>query len=194
MSLIVSEQEKNFTPVSEGLHQAVCIGLYDVGEQYSEQFGKSSEKVIIQWELLDETLEIDGKEVRRTICNTYTKSFNEKSNLRKTLKSWRGREFTPEELKAFDLRNILGVPCQLQITHSIRNEKVYANIDSVVSYPKAMPKPVPENELFAFDLDDADWQQDLAKLPEWIQNMVKASANYADKNNAMPFDEEVPFA
>jgi hypothetical protein len=40
-------------PVPEGLHEAICYGLYDLGTQRSEEFKKSSPKLLIQWELSD---------------------------------------------------------------------------------------------------------------------------------------------
>lgn len=205
MSLTISEKDTIYAPISEGLHEAICIGLYDLGVVYDDKFKKSSEKVIIQWELIDETYELDGKELRRTTSKTFTKSFNEKSNLRKTLKSWRGRDFTAAELDLFDLRNILGTPCQLQISHSVSGDKTYANIDSVVSFGRNKEKPVVENTPFAFDLDAESWEADLLKCPEWIQERVKRSETYAakmtmagkpvipDEGTPFPNDDDVPF-
>lgn len=196
MTLTVSESSGGFAPISEGLHPAVCIGVYDIGLQYEEKFQKSSEKVIFTWEILDETIELDGKEERRTISKTFTKSFFERSNLRKMLKSWRGREFTAEELKAFDLRNVLGAACQLQITHSNNNDRIYANIDSVVSYPKNMPKPQPNTLPVAFDLDVDTWEADMELLPEWVQERIKQSTTYTDRMAERPFnaeDDAIPF-
>ena len=198
MSLIVSENEKKFEPVSEGLHLAVCTAVIDIGSVFSEQYQKTQDKVILQWEIIDEKIIIDEQEKNRTISKEFSKSFNEKSNLRKTLKSWRGREFTPEELKAFDLRNVLGVPCQLQISHSANGDKVYANIDSVVSFPKGMDKPQTDQEPFAFDLDSPAWAKDFIKLPEWIQEKIKSSETYKNltadgKEPSLIEDEEVPF-
>lgn len=192
MGLILSETEKaGYEPISEGLHPAVCIAIIDIGLVYSEQFEKTQDKVLLQWEVIDETVTTEEKEQHRVISKEYTKSFFERSTLRKTLKSWRGREFTEEELKAFDLRKVLGVPCQLQITHTVKGDKRYANIDSIVSYPKGMPKPVPDTEPFAFDLDAEDWQQMFVKLPEWIQNKIKDSETYKQKVEERPFDEGV---
>lgn len=203
MSLMVSENEnKTFAPVSEGLHPAICVGIYDIGAVYSQEYAKIQDKVVLTWELLDETVTNgEGKEIRRTISKEFTKSFNEKSTLRKMLKSWRGREFTPEELAGFNIGNVLLTPCQLQVTHTNKNDKTYANIDSIVSYPKGVAKPVPEAEPIAFDLDSEGWQADIEKLPEWIQNKIKASETYksrvggaaADDAPPAPTDEDVPF-
>jgi hypothetical protein len=41
----------------------------------------------------------------------YTLSWSEKANLRLDLQSWRGKPFTQEEMRRFDLETILGAWC-----------------------------------------------------------------------------------
>lgn len=41
----------DLTPIPEDLHLAVCYGIWDIGTQYSERFGRASRKVIIVWEI-----------------------------------------------------------------------------------------------------------------------------------------------
>ena len=180
MSLIVSaEGGAGFEPISEGLHQAVCVGVVDLGQQYSEMYAKLQPKVMILWEVVDETFEQDGQEVPRSISKEFTASFNEKSTLRKALKSWRGREFTEAELAEFDLRNILGKGCQLQLIHKVAgNNKTYANVEGIVSWPKGQAIPKPHSDIIAFDLDEPDYEDKLNLLPEWIQKKIKESETY----------------
>jgi hypothetical protein len=37
--------------------------------------------------------------------------------------AWRGREFTPEELKGFHLKNILGAWCMISVVHNENDGK-----------------------------------------------------------------------
>ena len=128
MSLTVNgESAPSIAPVEEGTHLGVCSMLIDLGMQYSEVYKKSQRKVLIGWELPDETIEIDGEMKPRVLSKRYTANLSEKSNLRKDLASWRGRDFTQEELKAFDLKNIVGASCLLTIIHSKNGEKTYAS-------------------------------------------------------------------
>ena len=84
MSLIVSENsESTFEPISEGLHLAICTGVIDLGQQYSEMYDKFQPKVMVMWEVCDETFEQDGQQIPRSISKEFTSSFNEKSTLRK---------------------------------------------------------------------------------------------------------------
>lgn len=178
MSLTVNgESAPSIAPVEEGTHLGVCSMLIDLGMQYSEVYKKSQRKVLIGWELPDETIEIDGEMKPRVLSKRYTANLSEKSNLRKDLASWRGRDFTPEELKAFDLKNIVGASCLLTIIHSKNGEKTYANIQSVVKLPKGMAKQALSEPPVVFDLD-TDPLERVEDMPAWIAELIKKSETY----------------
>lgn len=181
MSLTVNgESGPSIAPVEEGTHLGVCSMLIDLGLQYSEMYKKSSRKVLIGWELPDETIEIDGEMKPRVLSKRYTANLSEKSNLRKDLASWRGRDFTPEELKAFDLKNIVGASCLITVIHSKNGEKTYANIQSIVKLPKGMPKGTLSEPPVIFDLD-SDPVEKVDELPSWIQEIIKKSESYQER-------------
>lgn len=178
MSLTVNgESAPSIAPVEEGTHLGVCSMLVDLGMQYSEVYKKSQRKVLIGWELPDETIEIDGEMKPRVLSKRYTANLSEKSNLRKDLASWRGRDFTPEELKAFDLKNIVGASCLLTVIHSKNGEKTYANIQSVVKLPKGMAKQALSEPPVVFDLD-TDPLERVEDMPAWIAELIKKSETY----------------
>lgn len=178
MSLTVNgESAPSIAPVEEGTHLGVCSMLIDLGMQYSEVYKKSQRKVLIGWELPDETIEIDGEMKPRVLSKRYTANLSEKSNLRKDLASWRGRDFTPDELKAFDLKNIVGASCLLTIIHSKNGEKTYANIQSVVKLPKGMAKQALFEPPVVFDLD-TDPLERVEDMPAWIAELIKKSETY----------------
>lgn len=178
MSLTVNgESAPSIAPVEEGTHLGVCSMLIDLGMQYSEVYKKSQRKVLIGWELPDETIEIDGEMKPRVLSKRYTANLSEKSNLRKDLASWRGRDFTPDELKAFDLKNIVGASCLLTIIHSKNGEKTYANIQSVVKLPKGMARQALSEPPVVFDLD-TDPLERVEDMPAWIADLIKKSETY----------------
>ena len=95
--------------------------------------------------------------------------------------SWRGRDFTAEELDAFNLRNIVGAPCLMNIIHTEgKDGKTYANIAGLMRLPKGMPPAKLETDPIIFDLDE-DPLENLELLPEWIADKVKESETYMDK-------------
>lgn len=180
MSLTVSGTAANYDPIPEGTHLAVCNMLVDIGIQFSERFNNRNEKVIIGWELPDVKLELSDGPHSRTITQTYTSSINEGSNLRNDLAAWRGRDFTPAELEAFNLRNIIGTSCLVSIVHKTSNGRTYANIQNVMALPKGMkPGQLTEPPVeFDFDLNPLT---DIEKLPKWIQEQIKKSETYQGK-------------
>lgn len=181
MAIIVSANEGGgFTPIEEGTYMALCYGLIDTGDEYSEQYDKCSPKFMILWELVGAgTITVDGKEINRTISKSYSKSLNAKSNLRKDLRAWRGREFTEEELKRFDMVNILGAPCQIQIINQNSNGKVYSNIAAIMNLPKGMPRPVPTQEKVNWDFEEHEIGDDAWNaMPPWVRGRIENSETY----------------
>lgn len=181
MSLTVNgSSAATIEPIPEGTHLAVCSMLIDLGMQYSEQYKNSARKVLIGWELPDETIELDDGPHPRTISKRYTASLNERSTLRADLAAWRSRDFTAEELAAFDLRNIVGKSCLINVTHSTRDGKTYSNIGNVMALPKGMKKGQLSEPPVVFDLD-ADPIDMIDKFPKWIGDIIKKSSTYQER-------------
>lgn len=181
MGLCVSETGgKGFPILEEGSYVGICNMLVDLGLQFNSSYGNSSRKVLIGWELPEELIEINGEKVPRTINQRYTASLNEKSVLRRDLSAWRGRDFTQAELEEFNLRNIVGAPCMLQVIHREYNGKKYANMASIMTLPKGMAKPQLTSEPIVYDIDEDDPAK-VDMLPEWIATTIKGSESYQQR-------------
>lgn len=177
MSLFVSEGSGSTIPLlPEDSYPAVCCMLADLGDQYSEKFDKMSRKVAISWELPGELLDNGDS---RKLTNVYTASLNAKGNLRKDLISWRGRDFTPEELKNFDLRNIVGAPCLLQVIHKVKADgSKWAAIGGIMKLPKGMEMPKATMIPIVFDLDEPNAAVGIQALPGWVQDRIFESETW----------------
>lgn len=187
MSLKISESGGgSMIPIlDEGSYAAVCYMLVDLGLQRNERYGNSSRKVLIGWEIANEFVEVDGEKKPRVFSARYTASLNEKAILRRDLAAWRGREFTEAELSEFNLCNIVGAPCLIQIIHKEGNNgKTYANLASIMKLPKGMQPPVMTLDPVIYDIDESDISE-VDKLPEWIATTVKSSESYAEKLASM---------
>jgi len=180
----------DFKRIPPGSYIARCYLLVDMGEQLSDgKFGQSVQhKIRLGWEVFGEdetgaplTVEYEGVQRQMTIGKTYTLSLNEKAGLRKDLTSWRGRDFSPEELEGFDITNILNVYCMLNITTSEKDGKTYTNISAITPLPSALKnaKPAPDHEVVTFNLDEPDWAT-FETLPEWLSDTIKKSPQYAE--------------
>jgi len=193
-------------PIEAGAYAAVCDMLVDLGVQPSPggQFAPKR-TLLLRFQIPSERVEItkDGetKSLPAVISRTVGLSLNEKATLRQLLQSWRGRAFTPEELKKFDLVNVLGKPAFVNITHAVKGEKTYANLTSIMPLPKGMPAPTLEGESLWYSVESPDAAV-FDKLPAWVQDKIagriidppKAPAKAAPAAVVEEFkDDEVAF-
>jgi hypothetical protein len=179
----------DIAPIPAGNYQAVCYGVIDIGTQPGGQF-EPSHKVVIQFELPFERHDFkrDDKMVNlpRSVSATFTLSLGTKANLRKSLETWRNKQFTEEELKGFDLSKLIAANAMLSIIHRAgtgKNQgKVFANVNGIASLPKGTERKKLENKPVYFSFQDLPENtlpdfEDLG-LPEWIQEMIKDSEEY----------------
>lgn len=125
---------KNFVPAPEGDHNAVCVDVVDLGLCMTPWGEKP--KIRIVWEL-PECLMEDGRPF--IVNNRYSPSLDDRSNLKKHLVAWRGKKFTEDELRGFNLENLIGASCKLIIQHSTNPQgKTYANVEAIVKSTKKM--------------------------------------------------------
>lgn len=200
MGLVASNNGgTSYEPIPEGVFTAICYSIVDCGDQYSEKFNNTARKVLITWELPDETIEIDGEIKPRAISKEYTLSLADKANLRKHLEAWRSKKFTEDELRGFDLKNVMGKACQVQIIH---NAKGYAEIAAIMALPKGSKPGAPKNPTVYFDLEAEGALEQLNKIPTWVQDKIKKSETYKSMvNSGVPDgfypiedgDDELPF-
>lgn len=206
--------ESNFKPVSAGLHPAVCVGVIDLGiQEGSDQYPKPKQKVHLRWVALDETVEWEKDGQKHTgpaiIGATHTLSLSENSNLRPLLESWRGRAFTEAELERFNVAALAGKACQLNVIHVSKGPKVYANVKTIVPWPKGVPVPtesVPPAVVYTPSAHDAAV---FDALPKWLRESIekrladnwaqydaqhaKAPTEVGHDAHPAAFDDDIPF-
>jgi len=148
------------------MHGAICTMIADIGYQPAGVFGIKP-KVVFQFELTDENVE--GTTNPLIVYDTLTASMSKKANLRAMLTGWRGKAFDDDEAGDFEMKNVLGAPCQLLLVENSSGDKVYTNIETVVPWPKGSEKPKAKNPLLFYDADN---RGSLTKLPEWVQKKI----------------------
>jgi hypothetical protein len=141
----------------------------------------------------------EGKPLIQT--RNYTLSLGEKASLRKDLESWRGKSFTDDELRGFDLTNLLDKWCMITVQHRESNGKTYADAVAVTPVPAVVAKaglPSGVNPTLLFDMQKFD-QAVFDSLSDGLKNQIQQSAEFQNKNrkvlNAIEDDEDlsVPF-
>lgn len=194
----------NFKRVPPGAYIGRCYSLIDLGTQLTTgQYGeKLQHKLRIGWELFGEdengeplTIDVDGKEMPLTITKGYTVSLHEKSGLRRDLAAWRGKDFTDDEAKGFDVSKLIGAYCMVNCTVSESNGKTYTNVAGLTPLPGALKnaKPAPVHANVKFDLDAPDMkvfatfheklQEAIKKSPEWFAYQKKHGSDMDTGND-----------
>lgn len=197
---------KDFKKVPPGAHFAICNMVVDCGLQ--EGFGgKPQHKIYLRWEVPDERVsyEKDGQQIEGpcSIGSFYTLSLSEKANLRKVLENWRGKPFTSDELKGFDIENVLGKPCQIMVTHDTNGSKTYANVTGVMGVSKDQRQRAatakPENPLLSYSLENPDSRK-FDQLPKWLKEKIEQRMEPPETRPEPAtigadddFDDDIPF-
>lgn len=198
MLTVSAENSGNFELPPAGAVAARCNRVIDLGSQESTYEGKVSmkRKLLLSWELAE--LRTDGSPF--TISRRFGLSLHENSALRAFLQAWRGRPFTDEELAGFDLRKLINAPCLLNIAHTSRNGKDYANILSISPLPKGMTAPELAAPAVLFDVDDPDAADTLEGLSDGLQATITASPEWKARLAALDgaaagagFDNDLAF-
>jgi hypothetical protein len=166
-------------------YQMIHIGTvaeFILGEQ------KTMNKVRIGWELPTETRVFSQEKGDQplVISKEFTLSMHEKGNLRKTLASWRGKDFSEDEAKSFDVTKLIGAPCMLNIIHkpSKKNASViYEEIGSISPMPKGINCPAQINDTFLLDYDNFDAVK-FDSLPGFIKTKMQGSKEFQAKNKS----------
>jgi hypothetical protein len=208
-----NSDRKQFQIAPAGTHLARLYRIIDLGTQMREFEGKvnMSRKAKFFFELHGEDadgkplLTSDGKPLIQS--REYTVSLNEKANLRRDLEAWRGKAFSEDELKGFDISNILGHFCMVNISHRQKGDMTYADLKGVSAVPSIYKKQgLPEgiNTTMIFNLDKFD-ETMFDSLSENIKETIKKSPEYrsigeqsktyqeASSGSVTDMDDDVPF-
>ena len=188
MSFIVeSSGNKDFKMVPPGTHLSRCYRIIDLGTQPTEWQGQQKflRKIMLAWEVhgedeRGEPLTTD-EGAPLALFKNYTLSWSENSNLRKDLQAWRGAPWTDQEANRFDLKNILGQWCMLNVIHKPgQNGKIYANVGGITPVPGLIKKQgLPEgiNETQMFRLAEPDWEL-FETFSKGLKAKIEASPEY----------------
>ena len=202
----------DFAICPAGNHVAICNAVVDLGMQPgSGQYPDPKHQVYVRFELPTEQIKYvkDGQEITgpMSIGRTFTASMSEKANLRKFVESWFGKKFPTDAAAAdFDHAVLLGRKCLVNVTHTEKGEKTYANISNATPIPKGMVAEYQQhNPSLFFDLSKPDTET-FNRLPEWLQKKVNErieehapahnghpEAEYLNGGGGGPSDD-IPFA
>lgn len=183
----------DYTPVPAGTYVARCYSMIHIGTVEENIMGESKwlNKVRISWELPTETkvFKEENGEQPYVISKEFTLSMNEKANLRKFLEGWRGKGFTEDEAKAFDITVLLGKPCMLSVIHKTSKKgNIFAEISSCSALPKGLVCPDQINEMLELNYTDNWSNREYSKLPQFIKDKMSQSKEFKEMMNPEVID------
>tara|TARA_R110002126_G_scaffold77683_1_gene193519 strand:+ start:938 stop:1696 length:759 start_codon:yes stop_codon:yes gene_type:complete len=189
MSLTI-KTDGDFEKLGVGLYSGTCYRIIDMGTTEQEYEGVTSKKkrVHITFEVTA-SLDSDGNPQAEdagnptkmndgkpfVVSKIYTASLFESAALRKDLVSWRGKNFSDEELAGFNIDKLLGCTANVEVGLTKGgNPKIIG-----VFKPDGGVQVVPTvNDTAGFDLD--------VYAQEWTGNMSDASKKMCDIFESLP--------
>lgn len=173
--------------VPPGAHLARCYRIIDLGTQRTSSSAGATHRpeIAVQFEVWDEDangnllVADDGGPL--VISKSYALSLAETASLRKDLTSWRGKEFSPVELRGFVLKNILGQWAMIAVALAEGGDgDEYSSIISISGVPDEISKaglPAGHHKLAMFTIAEAD-QDAFATFSKQIRDKIEASPEW----------------
>lgn len=187
MSLVMSEDSKpKYPTIPLGVQKARCISVIDLGTQENNWQGETSWKrqVLFEWEVPEHT---NNDNEPLTISKFYNVSFYEKSNLSKDLTSWRGKPFSAQEKKQFNLGDMLGETCQIQIMEKDNGKQ---HIVSIMPLKDDISQQYHKSKLFSVEDYQKGSKEVFNQIREGIRNIILSSSELTKEEES---SGNVPF-
>jgi hypothetical protein len=185
MAILATTTSTQKELIPAGNYVARCYQMIEIGTVREDIMGETKvlKKVRIGWELPEEkrVFNEDKGPQPLVISKEYTLSMHEKSTLRSDLKSWRGKDFTDEEAKSFDITKLIGAACMINIIHKPGKSdpsKTYQSISGITGVPKSMIIPDAINKPVVLEFDNFN-EEIFESLPDFIKDKIKGSLEYA---------------
>ena len=176
-----------------GTQVARLYSVVHIGTVAFEYMGeaKTANKVRLTFELPNEMRVFkDGEpEKPMVISSEFALSMHEKASLRKFIEGLVGTTLNADEAAGFDVESLIGTPCLLNIVHTTKNGKEFANIKTASPLVKGMEAPPAINAPLALNYGDKWDVQVFEALPGFLKDKMKATPEY----EALGALKDIPF-
>lgn len=166
-NLVVMDKKKEYEKIKPGLHNAICVGVWNIGPHKSEYGIKN--KFMIGFEVEQRNTQTNEQMLHLDI---YTMSVHKKSKFGMLYESWIGQRLKDEDRSKFNFSQCVGKKATLNIIH---NEK-YVNISAIL----------PAQDGNSIKLEDVL----KGEIPSFVKTM-RAKAVIEDEQPSVNVDEIV---
>ena len=148
---IPTSNDSEFETPPPGWVPARIIDVIDLGPMRT--FYNGQEKIKDKFQLVFATKHIGQNGLPLFVWQKYTLSLHVNSMFRQHLKNWKGRDITDEERAAFNIENLYGKGCLINIIHNTGNEgSIYANVGAISQLrPGEEAPPIPSDYVRELD-------------------------------------------
>lgn len=154
---IKKEGDREFESISDNSHNAVCIGVFELGQKPTNYGMK--DRVLVCWEVDEVYSKGEKAGKRKIISNEYTLAFGEKAFFRVMVENWRGKKFEVDE--NFNTDDLFGKPCIITTQYKQVGDKGYTNIVNISRPLKGMKVLTPQHNF-------------ITDTPEWVMRKMGA--------------------
>ena len=150
---------KEYEIIPRGNHVARVYQLIHIGTVPSTWQGETRDRDVVRigFELpLELRTFKEGEDQKPMVINTgsLTNTMGEKGKLRPLIEGIIGTKLDTEEAEFFELTDILGMECMVNVVHDTKGDKTYARIASTAPVPKGMNVPAAINAAWVLDFND----------------------------------------
>ena len=190
----LKEGGSDFENLEPGIYGAVCTRVVDFGTQPGYKAGdKPSHQILLGFEV--EKYMADGRPfyILFTAFAGLGKP-DKPTKLCAFLEGMRGKKFTPDERKGFEIKNVLGKTCELVVGLSSSGKSK----PTAAARPRVPVELKPE-KLVYFSMDlEAPTVAAFDDLSKWEKGMVQTSPEWEKVKNQTPGgapqgDDDIPF-
>lgn len=168
---IASNTNSQIEPCPSGSHHAVVSKVIGLGLQANNFGTKPKPQIVICWEL-EPRIQAEGdyQGKRHQLWMFYSLSTGPKAKLTEDMRNIRGRSFTEDEIKHFDVKSMIGQNAFLSVVHEPKDGGVQTKVAAVMKLPKGMAEMKAEG-----DPND---------VPDWVRKIQARAVKEDQMDNS----------
>ena len=161
-------EKPQYDLIEEGLYGARVARIIELGDQ-EDRYGVKT-KVVLGFAIPSETMEIDGEQKQRMM---WTFPINQSSNPDSTLMKY----VKAIKADATHLNQLLDMPCMIEVEHTSKGDKTYANISNITKPMAGVEIPTADMDIFMYEFDNGE-DEIFDQLGEYRQDQIRSAVNW----------------
>lgn len=164
----VRETKGDYDVMPEGLYPARVARIIELGDQETKYGVKT--QVVMGFGFPTETVEVNDEQMQRMMWTfPMTQTSNPDSKLMKYIKAIKA--------DCTHLNQLIIEPCMVEVVHTKKEDKVYANISSVTKPLAGLDIPDLSMDTFMYEFENGE-DEIFNQLGEFRQEQIRKAVNF----------------